>query len=309
MDMSKSKSGKETAMDLHSEYIRGQRIDESFGKYRLSCKVGSYCVFGYDQQSNQRHHHDCYELCIVVSGKGSYVIEDYVLSIAEGDLLIAEPETTHEIRANSLENLMLLYIFITITENPRPVVGDSYGDRCIAGFLHHHDRITSQKHLLSYLQFIESYNATGRKNTYGTLEALRNLVLESLAGLSSGTNTLPQDPIKNIIESALDYIDANLHTRIRIREVAQSSCTTPRNLEYLFRKNLGKTVVGYINEKKTDLACHYLSMFFSVTDTAEMVGIRNASQFCTMFKKYRGISPTQFQRSALQDRNGMGRRI
>ncbi|MHB1453806.1 MAG: helix-turn-helix domain-containing protein [Saccharofermentanales bacterium] len=301
---------------LHSEYITGRRIDESFGRYRLSCKVGSYSVFGYDQISNQRHRHDCYELCLVISGKGSYLYNDAICPIQEGDLIIAEPDLHHEIQAGQrentalpTENLVLLYIFITISENARLARAESFGDRCIAGFLRGHNRKASQIHLLSYIRFIESYNSPNKKNPYGTSEALKNLILESLAALSANSNAPAEEIVKNIFENALDYIDANLHTKILVSEIAADSCTTVRNLEYLFHKNLGKTVVGYINEKKTDLACHYLSMYFNVTDTAEMVGIHNVSQFSTMFKKSRQISPQEYQKMILGDKKGMGRRI
>lgn len=294
---------------LHSEYITGKRIDESFGEYRLSCKVGSYCVFGYDQISNQRHHHDCYELCVILSGTGIYFYGDEVYKIKEGDLLIAEPEVKHEIQASSKENLVLLYIFITIFNNSRPARIDTYGDHCIESFLRGHNVQIPQSRLLAYIGFIEEYNAPGKKIHYGTYEAIKNLILESLLSLSTNANPQKEEVVKNILENALDYIDTNLYTKIRVSEVASNSCTTQRNLEYLFKKQLKTTVVGYINEKKSDLACHYLSMYFNITDTAEMVGINNVSQFSAMFKKYKKISPQEYQKSIPGDKKGIGRRI
>ena len=115
--------------------------------------------------------------------------------------------------------------------------------------------------------------------------------------------------VKNIIEYALDFIDANLQKKILVKEVAVNACTTTRNLEYLFKKNLNKTVVGYINEKKMELACHYLTMYFNISDTASMVGVNNASQFSVLFKKYKKITPKAYQQTHLIDKKGMGRRI
>jgi AraC-like DNA-binding protein/mannose-6-phosphate isomerase-like protein (cupin superfamily) len=294
---------------LHSEYITGIRIDESLGRYRLSCKVGTYCVFGHEQISNQIHNHDCYELCLILSGTGTFNYNETLYNLREGDILVADPHVPHEILASQKESLVLLYIFITITENERPSKIVSIEDNWIDGFIDCHNIISAQRQLLAYINFIEMYNSPQKKFHQGTQEAIKNLVLESLASLSKTAKAPKVEIIKNILENALDYIDQNLHTRIRVNEIAANSCTTVRNLEYLFKRQLDKTVVGYINEKKTDLACHYLSMFFNVSDTAEMVGINNVSQFSRMFKKYKKISPQDFQKTTTGGTKGIGRRI
>jgi len=293
----------------HSNYVTGKRIDACFGKYRLVAKVGSYCEFGYDQVSNQRHHHDCYELCIVISGKGSYFYEGFQNRLQQGDIIIADPGVEHEIQASAKDNLTLLYIFISIDTNMRPTSTGSFGEACIDGFLRGHHKQVSKIHLLSYIQFLESYNSSNSANQFGTYEALKNLVLECLDSLSLTSNIPSEDSFGNVFEKALDYIDSNLHTRISASDVAAYSCTTLRNLEYIFKKQLQKTVVGYINEKKTELSCHYLSMGFSVSNAAEKVGILNPSQFSTMFKKMKKISPRQYRETFINGSKGMGRRL
>lgn len=294
---------------LHSSYITGTCIDETFGKYRMSCKVGTYCLFGFDQVSNQRHQHDCYELCVVIEGKGNFLYGNTVHKLQKGDVIMAEPGVGHEIQADAKENLLLVYIFIEIKDNHRTAAGKSYGEKCIDGFLKGHGQKTSQEHLLAYLEFIEAYNSPKRKIHFGTYEALKNLVLESLVSLSDNSGSPPVEIAKNILENSLDYIDANLHKKMLVKDIAANCCTTPRNLEYLFRKHIGKTVVGYMNEKKMALACHYLDMYFSITDTANFVGIGSSSQFSTLFKKYKAISPKQYQLAGIAGIKSMGRRL
>ncbi|MFT3850201.1 MAG: AraC family transcriptional regulator [Propionivibrio sp.] len=298
-----------TAKQLHADYVTGKRIDTCFGKFRLVSKIGSYCEFGYDQISNQRHHHDCYELCIVVSGKGSYFYDNSLNGIKEGDIIIADPGVRHEIQASAKDNLILLYIFISIDIIARPANTGSFGEACIEGFLRGHQRQVSRTHLLSYIQFLENYNASSNASQFGTYESLKNLVLECLDALSLTSNTPAQDSVGNVFEKALDYIDSNLHTRISASGVAAYSCTTLRNLEYIFRKQLQKTIIRYIKEKKAELACHYLSIGFSVSDAAEMVGIFNLSQFSTMFKTIKNVSPKEYRDMFVNDRQGMGRRL
>lgn len=297
------------AENLHSAYITGRRVDEPFGKYRLVCKAGAYCEFGYDQISNQRHHHDCYELCVVVAGNGSYFCDNTHYSIKSGDILIADPDEKHEIRSSPNDRLVLLYIFASIEKHARPANTGSFGETCIESFLHGHLRKTSRRNLLSYIDFIEAYNTHGNQSSYGTHEALKNLVLESFNTLALNCCTSGEEMVKNLFEKALDFIDRNLHTRVLVSAVADYCCTTPRNLQYVFQRQLKSTVIGYINERKIALACHYLSMCFSVSDTAEKVGISSLSQFSTMFRKYKQQSPKEYRDQFLNDKKGMGRRI
>lgn len=294
----------------HSDYINGIRIDESFGKYRLSCKVGTYCEFGFDQISNQSHHHDCYELCTVINGNGYFIYNDEANKITKGDIMITDPDCNHEIRSKVNDNLVLLYIFITLDENQRISALRTYEDEVIENFLSGHNCVAAKENLLSYIRFIEDYNSPGTKNPYGTIQALKALIIESLSEFSH--SRVIQNKISghaNTFETALDFIDANLHTKILAIEVAENSLTSLRNLEYIFKKNLNKTVKEYINEKKCDLACHYLKMYYGVSQTAQMIGIGNISQFCSMFKKHKGISPVEYRTKNTGNGRGMGRRI
>jgi AraC family transcriptional regulator, transcriptional activator of pobA len=295
----------------HSNFVSGLMINETFGRYRISCKAGVYCVFGVEQISNQRHAHDCYELCVITSGSGKYIHDDREYLINKGDVIIADPGIAHEIQCTNTQDMRLLYIFIDISENKPLTMVKSIEDKLIHGFKSGHSALAPSKtYILSYLDFIESYGIRRGNRNFGTYNALKQLVLESLAVLSYETSILNNGIItQNAFERALDYIDENLHKKILVRDIALETHISQRNLEYIFRKNLGKTVKEYICEKKIDLACHYLSMYFTVSDTGRLVGIPDLTQFSRLFKKYKGMPPTQYQKTMVTCKNGMGRRI
>lgn len=297
--------------NLHSDYISGVRIEEYYFKHRISCKIGTYCSFGLEQISNQRHSHSCFELCIIISGKGFFIYDEASYAIKEGDIIIADPYVMHEIQSNDQNGLKLLYIFIEIASNDTNMAARSHEDLIIGNFMAGHSIIaSSQKHLLSYLMFVENYNAPKKKLLYGTHNALKYLVFDCLMALSESRPAAEDKKIaQNTIETCLDYIDSNLHKRIRVMDIARHACTSQRNLEYIFNKHFNTTVIDYVNEKKIRLACHYIEMYFGISDTAYMVGISNSSQFSKLFKKYIGMSPKEYRQTRVTDKNGMGRRM
>lgn len=299
------------AENLHSDYVSGERIEEYYFKYRISCKIGTYCSFGLEQISNQRHSHSCFELCVIISGKGLFIYGDTSYAIKEGDIIIADPHVMHEIQSSDPNCLKLLYIFLEIASNDANMAARSQEDTIIGNFLAGHSIMAaSQNHLLSYLMFIENYNTPKKKLHYGTHNALKYLVFECMMALSESRPAAEDKKIaQNTIESCLDYIDSNLHKRIRVMDIARHVCTSQRNLEYIFNKHFNTTVIDYVNEKKIRLACHYIEMYFGITDTAYMVGIGNSSQFSKLFKKYTGMTPKEYRLTKVKDKNGMGRRM
>lgn len=296
---------------FHSNYVSGIRIEENFGQFRISCKIGAYCTFGIEQISNQRHFHDVYELCIVTSGEGTFLHDNTSYTIAKGDIFLADAGVLHEVRSLDPAGMQLLYIFIGITENPAGVSARSFEDQLMQDFLSRHAAHSGgHDYLLSYLEFIESYNSRKGNRSFSTYGALKNLILESMAILcGSAYSTGGRMVTQSAVELALDYIDVNLNQRMKVPDIAHYACTSQRNLEHLFQKHVGNTVIGYINERKVNLACYYLAMNFSVSDTGRLVGVPDVVQFSRLFKKIKGMPPKRYQETKAPDTKGTGRRL
>ncbi len=291
--------------------IVGMQVEESFGKYGISCRVGAFCNFDLNQISNQLHQHNCYELCIVTSGSGLFIHRDRKYKLEEGDVFMADPYTVHEVQANRLQNLQLIYFFLEIKGNESLRIKGRQ-DRILHAFISGHKVLApAQKHLLSYFVFIESYHVSKKSRSFGIEQALKNLILESLEALSTEGDHLssPQAVACNTLELSLDFIDNNLNRQIKLEEIAKHACTSCRNLQFLFNKHLGKTVIEYINERKIALAAHYLIRQFSVHDTANLVGIDSPSRFTRLFKKYKTVTPKKYQQIHATNEKGFGRRL
>lgn len=293
-----------------SSYITGIHLEDNFGNYSMSCKTGYFCDFNLIQLSNQPHFHKCYELHVVTSGEGEFVYGDETYTIQKGDIFIADPNIVHEIVVNKSQDLQLIYFFIEI-EGDKFLEPKNSRDWTIHSFLIEHNTVVrSQTHLLAYLLFVEKYS-NGKKSTgFGIYQALKNLILESIDALSVKGGNLSKDRTYSlgIFELALDYIDQNLDSKITVSGIAKHLFTSTRNLQYIFKKQLGRTIVDYINEKKMILGAHYLAKQFSVSETATHLEIENTSQFTRLFKEYIGITPKKYQQNHISKVREFGRR-
>lgn len=280
----------------------GIKVDELLGSIVVQIDPGSLCIFDENTPSNGLHFHNCYEMCLVTGGAGEFIHggESYILK--EGDIFIANPGIAHEIRllrekgskySGSL-HLVFFRIFLLSNNDSVPKL---YEERMLREFLSAHAIISHTQHqLFSYLYFIEKYTSYNCKENYGLYQVVKNLALLGLFSLVGACkDRFDRHAPETIIDLAINYIGANLHRRIYIYEIAASACTSVRNLQHVFQKQLNRSIVNYINQRKAAIAAGYLKMNFKVSDVCVIIGINDSAQFTRMFKKYLGMPPKEYQ--------------
>lgn len=287
------------------------RLEKNYSKYNISARIGEYYEFDYSKISNERHCHDCYELVLILKGRGTFLYGNESYQLKEGALFLTEPFVEHEIHISQNENMILLYLMFNISEKK----GKSsllLEERLIDRFLSDHKNISvNQKQLFSYIAFFEKYvQGKGSRNDIWFIIALENFLLNCLEVLSEEIKVT--EAISNLsgdtYEKSLDYIDKNLSRKITAQEISEAVNTSKRNLYRIFTKNMNRSVNDYVNEKKIFLAGYYLKMNISVTESASLVGIDNLSQFNKLFHKYLDMSPREYRNKYRFVPQGFGRR-
>lgn len=297
-------------MGLVSCPVSGMRIEKSLGRYIISVRMGSYLKFDYTALSNQQHYHDCYEFVLVLQGRGTFQCMDESHVLHAEDLFVSGPGMFHEIRVNASEELTLLYFFVHIHERA------AFGLMCahekiVASFLKKHESVMrSQKHLIAYVDFFQS-RAGSLSGKYWLSQALENFIFECVesAAVKGSCGDVQNGLHGDAFEKILDLIDQNLDKKLTADEIAKHACTSRRNLYYIFRQKLNRTISDYVNQRKMLLAEHYLNMNISVTETARLVGIESLSYFNRLFKKYKDIPPSEYRKKCMSNSMSYGRRL
>lgn len=102
--------------------------------------------------------------------------------------------------------------------------------------------------------------------------------------------------VENSIVSAAEvYVKTHLHKRLTVSEIAESIPVSETYLSALFKKNNAESLNHYINTQKLSLAKDYiLRGEYTFTQIAEMLGYNNVHYFSQCFKRYLGITPTEY---------------
>lgn len=98
---------------------------------------------------------------------------------------------------------------------------------------------------------------------------------------------------KTSVMPAINYVQTNLHEKIREAEVAQLCRMSPFKFSREFKRCYGMTFQEYLITMRMKKASELLiNPNVLVADVAYQVGFRDPSYFTRLFKKYNGISPS-----------------
>lgn len=112
-------------------------------------------------------------------------------------------------------------------------------------------------------------------------------------------HTLPQNGmnLSPIIEQTITYINRNLGSPLSLEVLASFVHVHSSYLSRSFKKNYGISLTDYINKTRIEKAKELLSDSHALAyEVAETVGFRDPAYFSSIFKKYTGVSPSEYKK-------------
>ncbi|NIK67253.1 helix-turn-helix domain-containing protein [Paenibacillus sp. BK720] len=98
------------------------------------------------------------------------------------------------------------------------------------------------------------------------------------------------------IARALHYIKQHLTRKLTINDIAHEAGLSPSHFSLLFKKEIGKSAIDYVLERRIELAKQYLREGkYRNYELAEMAGFAHYSYFSNTFKKYTGMRPNEYK--------------
>ncbi len=102
----------------------------------------------------------------------------------------------------------------------------------------------------------------------------------------------------SVIAKAVDHINSNYTSSISLEELCEISGVSKQHLCRLFQSVLNVRPMEYIAKRRIQAAKELLSHSdLSIEDIAEQTGFCSGSYFCKLFRRYEGITPTQFRKT------------
>lgn len=110
----------------------------------------------------------------------------------------------------------------------------------------------------------------------------------------------PADRGIHTVISILKWIETHNTEQITLERVSEVSGLSEKYLCRIFKEYTARTIMEYVNESRIERACGAM-MTSSVTEAAFSSGFNDLSYFCKTFKKYKGMTPSEYKHRYLED--------
>ncbi len=249
--------------------------------------------------------HDFWEFVYVDKGEIIATADDKDYLLDHGKVIFHKPNEWHTLRANgSIAPNLVIVTFgcssdaMKFFENKIMAVGQT------------------QKSLISKIivEFSNSFttplsdtyacNLTRAQTPVTGSEQLLKMYLTELLIMFMRDNDIGQYSLSksNSINSALEYILSYMNSQIGQRLTLDDLCVytgmSKASLSALFANQLGRGPIEHFIYLKTELAKKYLREDnYNITQIAYMLGYSTVHYFSRQFKKFTGMSPSQYTNS------------
>lgn len=144
------------------------------------------------------------------------------------------------------------------------------------------------------------YRAWQKENTYGTMAALYSLLDKAATALRK-TYASPRE--RRLLEPVMAYLNAHLtDPDLTLDHLSQLAGVSDAYLRRVFKKQYGTAPAGFVIRERIRLAKQLLlsTEASRISQVASQVGYSDPLYFSRLFKKYTGLSPTEYSRAHIE---------
>lgn len=132
-----------------------------------------------------------------------------------------------------------------------------------------------------------------------TLPEIKNYVLGVVKKSVELMGSMRRCQVSDLINDVKDYVDENYqNSRLSLTSAAKKVFLNPSYLSRTFKKEVGMSFVEYLTKVRMEKAMSLLRQSGDrAFEIAEIVGIPDPNYFCNCFKKYAGVSVSEFRKA------------
>lgn len=262
---------------------------------------------GHNEDLGQHTHKNFTELSIVLDGSVEHIVDDETYTIKKGDVFVISNDTAHGFE--NPNNFRLCNIMFP----PSFFKGD-FDIKNSPGFqalfvlepeLSRKSHFCSQLHLsvndfLAVTEMLDEMLDEYESKREGYRSAFKADFLKlciTLSRLYSFDNIPERDSALNIAK-AMAYIESNFTENITVSYLAKLSNYSERQFIRVFKETYNCRCTDYITRLRIKKARGLLkNSDISVSQVAVQSGFDDINYFSRVFKKYRGMTPTEYRKS------------
>lgn len=253
-----------------------------------------------------KHSHTRFEISSVDYGSAVYTVGDRCYNISKGDIMVFSSNEVHCITDVSQEGLKIT----NLQFEPRYIWGrasDSLSEKHINFCFSHskafENRIPSGRadKLRGIMRMLQG-ELEARPSEYQLMvKGYLNSMIVSLIrdyGYAEDGVSVSRSHVRSIRNAVL-FIDSHLCEELTLKSISKAAGLSPNYFSALFKKINNITLWDYISSKRIDEAIKRIMADSgeNMINIASECGFNNTANFNKAFKKFTGMTPTEYRES------------
>lgn len=128
------------------------------------------------------------------------------------------------------------------------------------------------------------------------IDQLRNCILKVVKDAAEQVSMVLNNTSNNIVNLIKKNVQERYSENLTIQDLGKEFFITPNYICLLFKKETGDTFTNYLTKVRVDKAKEFLKdLKFKMYEVAEKVGYKDPDYFAKVFKKYTGVTPSEYR--------------
>lgn len=220
---------------------------------------------------------DYYDLTLVLEGEITFIEEGNIYTARKNDSILLHPGRQHQ----RLEgNTPVRYVSFNFNVNPQ---SNFNLETCMRGVVSTEIRKLTDA-------FPHNHITSHYRSKEKAASILNYILHDLLQGVTPRCNN-------EHIEKIIRYIDENITEKMSLTSISQKINLSREHTSSIFKKEMGKTLTDYINERKMHFAKELISGGeMSLSQVCAYLEYSDYTYFSRLFKKYFDITPIELKK-------------
>lgn len=250
------------------------------------------------------HHHDFYEIYMLLRGSVSYTVENRIFHMRAGDLMLISPLELHQARVDSNDEpyeRIVLWVdrgYLESLSSPHTSL-----TRCFDTTIPGHTNLLRLPGATGapLRTTVDKLCALKASKDYGSDLLAQSALVELLVGLNRAAadrgDARPVGTSDQVVDAVLHYINEHYSEPLTLDQLSEKFFISKYHLLRKFDAQVGTTVHRYILQKRLLNAKQLLAGGLAPSEVCTYCGFGDYANFYRAFRAEYGTTPRQYVQS------------